>query len=304
METGLALAGGGIPGCTAIGVIRALNEAGITISHIAGTSSGSMIAALHAFGYSPSELEEIVPTLNRRHLDLDWRAILKKALFLNRDFEGLLKGNRLKGLMDELTEGKSLSSLRTPCGIVATDMDQERIFVFSNTHVKGYDWDDQALIGEAVRASFAIPLLFQPMHYKGRTLYDGGILVNCPVQVCKAMGAKHVIAVDPISPMKTADRPVGLSTLLHQVIYFHLKTQMKAEHSFADFVLYPESPFVSALDFQKAADFIDLGYKAAMKQMEEIKQVLEESNHKLQGLTINDASSCAGCDRRQTDCEE
>jgi NTE family protein len=273
VETGLALAGGGVPGIAAVGVLLALEEAGITVSHVAGASSGGMIAALYAYGYPAGDLARIVPLLNRRYLDVDWKGILYKALFLRPRLEGWLKGERLLHLMEKLTHNNALSAMKIPCGIVATDLNEGKPIVYTPVTIDGFETESELTIAEAVRASFAIPVLFQPAVYSGRTLIDGGVTANCPVRICRALGAERVIAIDPITPIAdAASDPSTTFQVLHKVIHLNLKLQMELEHRHADLVLYPEIGPIGAFDFHKAERCIEAGYRAASSRMDEIIQ--------------------------------
>ncbi|WP_181438818.1 patatin-like phospholipase family protein [Paenibacillus sambharensis] len=276
METGVAFAGGGIPGIAGVGVLIALEEAGIKVTHVTGTSSGSMVAALYAYGYRPEELVRIVPRLNRRYLDFDWRSILFKALFWRPRLEGWMKGDRLKKLMAELTHDKPVSSLGLPCGIVATDLYKGETIVFSSRKIEGYPEEQDVSIADAVRSSFSIPVLFRPVYYGSRLLIDGGVSANCPVRICRAMGAKHVIAIDPISPIADAEIVISSFNVLHKVVHMNLKLQMAHELKHADAVILPQVGRAGVFDFRKGIDCIEAGYKAAISRMEELKQLLSQ----------------------------
>ncbi|MFC0214979.1 patatin-like phospholipase family protein [Paenibacillus chartarius] len=277
METGLALAGGGVPGAAAVGVLMALEEAGITVTHITGTSSGAMVAALYAYGYAPQQLLGIVPMLNRRYLDFDWRGILYKALFRRPSLDGWLKGERLYKLMAELTHYRDLSALRIPCGIVATDLADGKPFVFANAEVPGYSWDYSFHIAEAVRASFAIPVLFRPFRRDAKLLVDGGVSTNCPVRICRAMGASKVIAVDSVTlPAAAPSLLDGSFSILYKVIQLTLKQQMENEHACADMGLLIDVGTVGAFDFHKVGDCIEAGYRTAAAHLDDIKAALGE----------------------------
>ncbi len=273
MEIGLALAGGGIPGCAAVGVLKALDEAGINVTHITGASSGAMVAALYAYGYSPEKLEKMVPRLNLRYLDFDWKAVFLKFLNLRPDLEGWLKGDRLRGLIEDLTNKESLSAFKIPCGIVATDLSLRKQIVFSQKPIEDDFWEENILIADAVRASFAIPMIFRPLYRNGKKIVDGGVVSNCPVQICKKLGAKHVIAVDPITPISMANTS-GKYQSFYKRMYLQLKSQMEIEQEYADFVLFPETGFVGAFDFRKATHCIQVGYQATIDKIDEIKKIL------------------------------
>ncbi|WP_051348825.1 patatin-like phospholipase family protein [Peribacillus kribbensis] len=275
METGLALAGGGIPGCAAVGVIKAFEEEGITITHITGTSSGAMVAALYAYGYRGAELASIIPQLSRRYLDIDWKSLLLRALFLQPSFEGWLKGSRLRTLIASLTKNEDISSIHLPCGIVASDLNTGTKVVFTQSKGIENSITENVTIADAVRASFAIPVVFQPLRLSDKILIDGGVQENCPVSLCKRLGAKHVVAVDPISPIADIPLPaLGTYKLLHKIVYMNLKQQMQTELNRADYLLQPETGFIGAFQFRKAAHCMEAGYQAAKGQLPRIKEML------------------------------
>ena len=275
METGLAFAGGGIPGIAAVGVLMALEESGIKVTHVSGSSSGAMVAALFAYGYKGEDLKKIVPRLTWRYLDFDWRSILYRSLFLRPRLEGWLKGRKLQNLMADLTKDETFSAMQIPCGIVATDINQGETVVFSAEQLEGFCCDINLRIADAVRASFSIPVLFRPVHVGDRVLVDGGVSTNCPVNVCRALGAVDVISVDPITPMaNTYQGPISSFTVLNKIINLTLKAQMEQEHSAAVYSLHPDVGDVGAFDFRKGDQCIDAGYKAVMDNISSIKASL------------------------------
>ncbi len=268
-----------MPGLAAVGVLQAFRQSGIEVTHVSGASAGAMIAALYAYGYSPDELAELAPTVNFRYLDVDWRAVLFKVMFIRPQVEGWLKGERLRKLMLEMTQGAAMDTLRIPCGITATDLQQGQTFVFSSVPVADYAHTTEASIADAVRASFAIPLLFQPVRLNGRLLTDGGVTANCPVRVCRSLGAERVIAVDPITPLlaKEPEPPLYIFKTLNRLINLSLKVQMEHEHRAADYTLQPDIGDVGAFDFRKGTLCMEAGYEAAMANMAGIKAVLSSS---------------------------
>ncbi|WJH33384.1 patatin-like phospholipase family protein [Paenibacillus sp. CC-CFT747] len=278
MEVGLALAGGGVPGSVSIGVIRALEEEGIRITHVGGASSGAMIAALYAYGLTPDDMTEVVPQLNRRYLDFDWKAVMMKVLFYRPYLEGWLKGKRLHDLIAKLTEDSTLSSFRIPCAVMTTDLSRGEPVLFSNSAVDGYSTETEALIAQAVQASFSIPVLFQPVRWKDYVLVDGGVLNNCPVRIVKAMGAAKVISVDPITPFvtrRTFSIPSAYA-VFNQIVNLTLQGQMREEHRHSDIALYPSVGEVSAFDFGKVNHCIEIGYRYTKERMEGIIRKLQE----------------------------
>lgn len=279
MQVGLAIAGGGVPGFTAIGVIEALEEEKITISHIAGTSAGAIVASLYAYGYPVGKLKELVSKVNWRFMDIDWKAILAKALFLRPNLEGALKGETIRGLLAELTHGASLSSLKIPCGIVANDIRMGEPIVFSNHELSEFKTEREISISDAVRASSSVPGLYRPIRWKDYVLIDGGILMNCPVRVARNLGAERVISIDPITVLRQngASFDTG-SSIMYGIFSLMLREQMANEHQHADLTLFPQIGPVAPFDFSKIEHCIHVGYEDTTQRMNEIKRTLVRSD--------------------------
>ena len=178
VRIGLALGGGAARGFAHIGVIQVLEEAGIRVDLVAGTSAGSLVAALYAAGRNGS-------TLARLALAMDESAITDWA-FPGR---GLIRGEALARYVREQTGGKLIEQLPLPLGIVATDLDSGEPVLFQRGDV-----------GAAVRASSAVPAIFQPVKIGTREYVDGGLVSPVPVRFARQMGADVVIAVDISSP--------------------------------------------------------------------------------------------------------
>lgn len=276
MKTGIAIAGGGVSGFASIGVIQALEEAGIEITHIAGSSSGSVVAALYAYGYSPQELCKMLPHVNRRHLDIDVRSPLLSLFSRYRHVDGLIKGDRLRQIIEKLTDGATLSRLHIPCGIVTTDLKSGETIVCSQIPLPDFPTISEIPVATAVQASFSIPVIFRPVRYSSYVLVDGGVNCNCPVQIVKQLGATHVISVDTVTPF-VKNRNLNLQSgksILYHVIHLHLYHQMKQEHSYADITLHPDVGQVSTLAFHKAMQCVEAGYTYTKARISAIKEKL------------------------------
>ncbi len=175
-KIGLALGGGAARGGAHLGAIKALEEEGIQVDFIAGTSIGALVAAAYATG-----------TLN--HLEgftrnLDWQ---KMARFydVTLPISGLIDGRKVMRFLEELLKGHSFSTLSHPLAVVACDLND------------GHEVDlCEGNLVEAVRASISIPGLFRPVIKNGEILVDGGLVNPVPVSVVRQMGADIVIAVD------------------------------------------------------------------------------------------------------------
>jgi len=278
LQVGLAIAGGGVPGFTAIGVIAALEEENIAISHIAGTSAGGIVASLYAYGYPVDELKQLVKKVDFRVFDVDWKAILAKALFLRPTIEGALKGEKLRKMMAELTNEEPFDALKIPCAVVANDLRQGEAIIFSNRQLNTFKSESEISIGDAVRASSSVPGLFRPIRWKDYVLVDGGILMNCPVRVARDLGAEKVISIDPISVLRQNGASFTSGTsIMYGIFSLMMREQMKLEHQHADLTLFPEIGPIGSFDFKKIEHCIQVGYEDTKKHMDEIKQMLSST---------------------------
>ena len=170
----LALGSGGARGFAHVGVIKALEAAGIKPDIVTGASSGSIVAALYAGGYSGAQLERLA-------VDLDQTALIDFTLFGS----GWVKGEALQDYINEALGHIPIERLKKPVGLVATDSSSGRMVIFNEGNP-----------GLAVRASSSVPQLFIPPVIRGVTYLDGGLTSPVPVRVARAMGADVVIAVD------------------------------------------------------------------------------------------------------------
>ncbi len=175
-KTGLALGSGSARGWAHIGVIRALEEAGITIDCVAGTSIGALVGAVYASGRI-CEMEEAVLKLNRKQI------LMFSDIALPRS--GLIDGGKITNLVEKYVLNTSMESLPLPLHIIATDLTTGKEVVLKRGDIV-----------EAVRASFSLPGVFTPVRKNGDLLVDGGLVNPVPVRTVKEMGASFVIAVD------------------------------------------------------------------------------------------------------------
>lgn len=187
---GLALGGGGARGLAHIGVLKALDRAGIPINVLAGTSMGGIVGALYAAGMPPGEIETSVLAAIGSITDL--LALVDLHISQN----GLLKGNRVYDLVaNRLGPQRTFASLRRPFAVVAVDTVTGREVVL-----------DQGWVADAVRATMSVPGIFAPVEMGAYRLVDGGLLNNVPVDVARQLGGEFVIAVD-VLPGFGANQP-------------------------------------------------------------------------------------------------
>ena len=248
---GLALGGGAARGFAHIGVIQVLEEAGIKPDLVVGTSAGSLVAALYAAGRAGPELARVALAMDESAIT-DWS-------FPGR---GLIRGDALARYVREQTGGRTIEQLPMPLGIVATDLDTGAAMLFQRGDV-----------GLAVRASSAVPAVFQPVKIGDREYVDGGLVSPVPVRFARQMGAGLVIAVDISSP------PDGNATgdafsLLLQTFAIMGRSINQLELKDADVVFRPVLAGVSSADFSARKRAIDAGRAAATAGLPGLRQRL------------------------------
>lgn len=211
MKLGLALSGGGIKGAAHVGVIQYIEELGFSIDCISGTSSGSIVAALYASGYSCQEIIDNAKQISSKYIyyiDYDIKGLFSfifTALSRKRTkIDGFIRGEKLRKVIEQLCNQKSvydISDVKIPLAISSVDINNSKneIFLSMPLEVKddsGTGYIYNIPISEAVRASCSIPVVFKPEIIKGKRLVDGGLSSIVHVNVLREMGADKVIAVN------------------------------------------------------------------------------------------------------------
>ena len=253
---GLALGGGAARGFAHIGVIQVLEEAGIRPDLVVGTSAGSLVAALYAAGRSGTELARVALAMDESAIT-DWS-------FPGR---GMIRGEALARYVREQSGNKLIEQMPLPLGIVATDLDNGLPMLFQRGDV-----------GMAVRASSAVPAVFQPVKIGTREYVDGGLVSPVPVRFARQMGAELVIAVDISSP-PDANATSDPFKMLLQTFAIMGKSINQFELKDADLVLRPKLSGVSSADFSARKRAIDSGREAALAGLAALRSRLAAMTH-------------------------
>jgi NTE family protein len=245
---GLALGGGAARGFAHIGVIQVLEESGIKPDLVVGTSAGSLVAAMYASGKTGQELAGLAQTMDEGAIT-DWSFPAR----------GLIRGEALARYVREQTGGRSIEQMKLPLGIVATDLDSGAPILFQRGDT-----------GAAVRASSAVPAVFQPVKIGSREYVDGGLVSPVPVRFARQMGAEMVIAVDISSP-PDGNATSDMMKLLLQTFAIMGKSINQFELRDADFVLRPSLVGVSSADFMARMKAVTAGREVALRLLPELK---------------------------------
>jgi len=246
---GLALGGGAARGFAHIGVIQVLEENGIKPDLVVGTSAGSLVAALYASGKSGAELATLAESMDESAFT-DWS-------FPGR---GLIRGEALAKYVRDNTGARSIEQMRTPLGIVATDLDSGQPILFQRGDP-----------GVAVRASSAVPAVFQPVRIGTHEYVDGGLVSPVPVRFARQMGAELVIAVD-ISAAPDGNATGDPMRMLLQTFAIMGRSINSFELRDADLVLRPKLPGVSGADFTSRKKSIQAGREVTLAQLAALRE--------------------------------
>ncbi|MDR9410352.1 MAG: patatin-like phospholipase family protein [Balneolaceae bacterium] len=284
LRVGLVLSGGGALGIAHIGVIQAIEEAGIRIDYITGTSMGSLIGGLYAIGYTSDQLVEIVKSnnftelftekVNRRYIS-NYEKIYEDRTIATFPINekridlpiGIISGQNVYTFLSRLTQNvhgvEQFDDFDIPFAAVATNLETGEAKVFRS----GY-------LPDALRASISIPSIFSPHEIDGKLYVDGGLIRNLPVEDAIEMGADYTIAVDVSSPLMEKDSLNTITKVLNQSLLFRIHDYADIQRQMADYVVQVDElePY-SAADFDMTDKFLEIGQKAGRKHLEDFKQI-------------------------------
>ena len=251
VKIGLALGGGAARGFAHIGVIKALEAQGIVPDIVVGTSAGAVVGALYASGLSGFELQKIA-------LDMDAGQIGDWSL----PDRGVFKGEALQNFVNGAVANRPLEKLPRSFSVVATDLKSGESVLFRTGNT-----------GMAVRASSAVPGVFQPVSINGREYVDGGLVSPIPGRAARSLGANFVIAVDISVNPRDARTSSTLDVLL-QTFAIMGQSIGRYEKTGADIVIRPITAELPATDFAGRHRAVLEGEKAAAAAMTDIKDRL------------------------------
>lgn len=282
-KVGVVLSGGGAKGYAHIGALKILEEAGVKIDYIGGTSIGAIVGALYASGYSADELREIMYSLDlndlimndksRRELpffDKTYREKYILELPFN-DFK-LRFPNALssgQGTADELTylfrhvhDVQNFNDLQIPFVCVATKLSTGESVVFH----EGY-------LPQVVLASGAYPTLLEPVRIDGDLFVDGGVKNNYPVKEVIDMGADYIIGVDIQEGLLNDSELSSATKVIEQIITYNIAEKSMEQSKLVDLTIKPDLKGFTATSFDSKDEIINAGTKAAEEKFDQLKEI-------------------------------
>jgi len=258
----LALGGGFARGFAHLGVLQVLEQNHIPISHIAGTSVGSILGAAYASGAPLARIIETCRTLRFRDI-ARWRVSRL----------GLASNQRLGNLIERVFESRRFEDLRIPLAVVATDLNSGEPVVFT-----------QGNLVEAIRASCAFPGLFEPVEIGTRCLADGGLVAPVPTRAARDLGAATVIGVSVGMQDGHRGAPTNIFQVVSRAVSAAQKHQLEIWERHADLVLRPDVQSLAWDDFDRADEAIAAGAAAALRALPRIEKMLGQKQDAARGL--------------------
>ncbi len=282
-KVGLVLGGGGAKGAAEVGVLKVLEEAGIPIDYIAGTSIGAIVGGLYSIGYDVEDLDSLFRNqdwifLLSDQVKRESTALLskeeKEKYLLHVPFSkerkvslpsGYVTGQNIVNLFSKLTVGyhwvDDFSKLPIPFRCVTVDLVEGREAVLSS-----------GSLPMAMRASMSIPGVFAPVEWDDMLLVDGGALNNLPVDVVREMGAEVIICVDLSTGWKNREELKSVSTVVDQLISIMAQPKYRKNKTDADLYINPSLKGFTAASFQSEAidTMIVRGEQAAREKWDDL----------------------------------
>ncbi|MFY0592153.1 patatin-like phospholipase family protein [Roseivirga sp.] len=239
MKVGIALSGGGARGIAHLGVLKALEELGITIDFISGTSAGSIVGAFYANGFSPEEIMKIVSKTNL--FQIVWPAF---------SWKGIFSMSRSEDAFRKHFKRDDFSATKIPLKIVATNLNTGEPQVF-----------DEGVLVKPMMASCCIPFVFDPININDQLYVDGGLVSNLPVEAIRKE-SDFVIAVN-VSPVLKEESLGGTKKMIERISMVSINSNVTRSKKMCDLLIEPKGlRSYGTFDIKMAKEIFELGYEA------------------------------------------
>jgi len=287
-KVGLVLSGGGAKGFAYIGLLKALQETGLQVDYVGGTSIGSIMGGLYAVGYSPEAIEEMIRAqdwtalledkIDRKYVAFEEKEFTEKSIvtipFRAKKFTlsaSLYKGQEIDLLLNRYFSPAysttNFNELHTPFLCMGTDLITGEPVIMNKGN-----------LARAIRSSMSIPGYFPPVEYEGHLLVDGGVVNNFPVRQVKDMGAEYIIGGD-VQPglRKDPEELNSITNILEQMITFGREEANKEAYELTDLYVPLDNPY-SIMAFEEYDSLIAFGERVALQYRDRIKGLSDSLN--------------------------
>ena len=280
---GLVLSGGSAKGFAHIGVLAALERAGVPISVVSGTSMGAVLGGFYSIGYTPQQLRAIAATQ-------DWTALLgdrsdRQMLVPDRRVvgsrtvisfpvrggrvtlpSGVVRGDAIMRLLERITwraqPVRDFTQLPLPFAAVATDVETGEAVVLTS-----------GVLAQAMRASMAITGVIQPIRLNGRLLMDGAVARNLPAQDARTLGADILICSDVSGPLLKGDDLRSIVDIVIQTVAFQMAEHNEEQRRLCDVLIQPDVKGLSTFSFEEVDDWVERGEAAAALHADTLRRL-------------------------------
>ena len=249
MKLGLVLSGGGARGIAHVGVLKALEELGIEVDVIAGTSAGSIVGAFYAAGLNSKEIWEILE-----------KSSFIKAFKLSLPKKGFIEFKYLKGILNKHVKVDDFAILKKPLYVTATNLNSGKIEIFNS-----------GPLFNPIIASASIPIIFKPIEMNGNNYLDGGLKMNFPVRAIRNM-CNIIIGVNLVPRVEVSNEKIkGFSSVSTRCLDISVLNNIEKDIPLCDILIEPQELYsYSRLNFAYNKKVFELGYNATIAKKEEL----------------------------------
>ena len=282
-KVGLVLSGGGAKGLAHIGALKKIEEAGVKIDYIGGTSMGAIVGALYASGYSAQELDSIFRKTDFSRLIQDNVPRSAKTFYEKEDSEryalSLPFENFKVSFPQAISSGQNIYNLLVQLLFHVKDVQDFRklpipfLCMATNVETGEEVLLDSGYLPEAIVASGTFPSLFEPAEINEQILIDGGVVNNYPIAQVKAMGADIIIGVDVQHDLATRESLSSATEILLQINNYRTVNDMRKKSKETDVYIRPDIDEFSVIAFDRGKQIIKSGEKAAEEKLDELRQI-------------------------------
>nr|WP_297782697.1 patatin-like phospholipase family protein [uncultured Allomuricauda sp.] len=287
-KVGLVLSGGGAKGLAHIGALKVIEEAGVKVDYIGGTSMGAIVGALYASGYSAQQLDSIFRSTDFTDLIQDNVPRSAKTFYEKEDSEryalSLPFDNFKISFPQAISGGQNIYNLLVQLLFHVKDVQDFRklpipfLCIATNVETGEEVLLDKGYLPEAIVASGTFPSLFEPAEIDGQILIDGGVVNNYPINQVKAMGADIIIGVDVQHDLATRESLSSATEILLQINNYRTVNDMKKKSKETNLYIRPDIDEFSVIAFDKGKEIVTSGEDAARSKLEELKQLANSQN--------------------------
>jgi NTE family protein len=282
-KVGLVLSGGGAKGFAHIGVLKVLEDAGVKVDYIGGTSMGAVVGGLYATGYNAAQIDSIFRTTNFNELINDYIPRSSKNFYEKRNDElyalvlpfnkfsismpqalskGLYNFNLLSRITRNVRHIRDFNNLSIPFLCIGSDIETGKQVILNKGN-----------LAEALLASSAFPSLFSPVEIEGQLLVDGGVTNNYPIDEVRKLGADVIIGVDVQDDLRDRSTLKDATKILVQITNLHSIEKMKGNVLKTDIYIKPDITEFGVISFDKGKEIIEKGEEAAFSVFEIMKEL-------------------------------